>query len=162
MKLSREGKFSSVVGKVKKSLSEFDFKTCLGKVKTYLTTPFSELYADEFEDDEDFSFLEEDTMPESNIGIYHLEAKMVEDYKLVIPAIEAGYVVIASMSNLSKEDKNQFLLKLRTELFKKALPHYPVNDECIIVAEPSVAVIDFEEKKQQQGKILYLANYRKK
>ena len=50
MKLSRENKFSGAINSVKKSVSEFSFKTCLGKIKNYFMTPFSELFEDDFED----------------------------------------------------------------------------------------------------------------
>ena len=162
MKLSRERKFSSVVGNIKKSISNFDLKTCLGKVKTYLTTQFCELYADEFDEEDEFLFLEEEPQPELERGIYHFEANYVEEYKLVPSAVVAGYAVIVSLGKLSKEERLQFLNKLKGELFRLGIPNYQVNEECIIVADASVEVVDFEEKKPTAPKVLYLSDYRKK
>ena len=162
MKLNREGKFSSVVGSIKKSLPKFDLMTCLGKIKTYLTTPFYELYADEFEEEDDYYFLEEESSLELERGIYHFEANFVEEHKLVRPAVEAGYAVIVSLAKLSKKERSQFLVQLKGELFKLGIPHYLVNEECVIVAKSSVEVVDFEAKRQPAPKILYLSDYRKK
>lgn len=149
MKLSRENKFTGLVGRIKKSISEFDIKTCLGKIKTYLTTPFYELYADEFGyDEEDLSFLEDAEVIEEESGakIYHLEAKSIAEFTLVKHIIAAGYVAIISLGELTESDREQFLRQMKLDLFTEVIPIYPVNDECVIVAEAGVEVIDFEKK----------------
>lgn len=147
MKLIRENKFAGLVGRIKRTISEFDIKTCFGKIKTYLTTPFYELYADEF-DDEDLSFLGDEEVIEEEFGakIYHLEANSIAEFTLVKKIIEAGYVAIISLGKLTESDREQFLRQMKLDLFTEVIPIYPVNDECVIVAEAGVEVVDFEKK----------------
>ena len=167
MKLSRENKFTGLVGRIKKSISEFDIKTCLGKIKTYLTTPFYELYADEFGyGEEDLSFLED--AEERGAKIYHLEANSIAEFTLVKKIIAAGYVAIISLGKLPKSDREQFLRQMKLDLFKEGIPTYYVNDECVIVAESVVEVVDFEKKVKAEtdqpgkSKIINLSDHQRK
>ena len=151
MKLSRENKFAGLVGRIKRLISKFDIKTCFGKIKTYLTIPLYELYADEF-DGENLSFLGDEEVMEEEFGakIYHLEANSIAEFTLVKQIIAAGYIAIISLGKLTESDREQFLRQMKLDLFKEGIPTYPVNDECVIVADAGVEVVDFEKKVEAE------------
>ena len=169
MKLSRENKFTGLVGRIKKSISEFDIKTCFGKIKTYLTIPLYELYADEF-DGENLSLLGDKEVIEEEFGakIYHLEANSIAEFTFVKKIIEAGYIAIISLGKLTESDREQFLRQMKLDLFKEGIPTYPVNDECVIVADAGVEVVDFEKKVKAEtdqpgkSKIINLSDHQRK
>lgn len=168
MKLSRENKFSGAINSVKKSVSEFSFKTCLGKIKNYFMTPFSELFEDDFEDEFEDDFLDDEeenndySLYVANGNIYHFVANSVEEYKFVKNILANGYTAIIALDALSKEDSNLFIKNLRLDLFRFGIRCISLSEKCLIVAQKNVEIVNFEDEPVQKGKVLSLDEYRQK
>ena len=79
-----------------------------------------------------------------------MEANSIAEFTLVKQIIAAGYIAIISLGKLTESDREQFLRQMKLDLFPEGIPTYPVNDECVIVADAGVEVVDFEKKVEAE------------
>lgn len=159
MKLIKNNPFVNCLAKLKKRLSEFSLETVLGKIENIFF--YDNLDTEEFDYEAD-EFIEEEGIQDANGSLYHISIHDVLEYKYVIRLIEEGYVVITTLEMLTGPEKELFRRKLQMELFKYGIYCHKINDNNFVIAPQTVEIIDFEEKNLRRGKVINLADYRKK
>lgn len=159
MKITRENVFTNALVKIKKWASGINLDTIWGKIENFF---WGDIDYDIDDIDYDEEFVDEEEYEEAKNAIYHISINDVIEYTFVLTLLQAGYTVLATTSSLTEYEKEQFRKKLQVELFKQGIYCHKVNSDNFVIAPSSVEIVDFEEPKQEPGKIIYLSNYRKK